>query len=253
MFQRLTRHIVLLVIAFPAIVFGRVTLTTIDGAVIKGEIKGSQLEFQTETGGKFSIFKDAAEILKMSPSGTATVILSDGSTVTGELQGEVIIQNGLVRRSYRSSDISEINFMPFELITGANAPYEICPLRVEIPAGTLFSKKRKLSTGLPRLARCRGTFVALLDMRRKESGETTVVSIRSAVALAAGADKKITLLFSLMQGHARLAMGKAIHKGGDEGEHNKMPMTDISFATKEMDPEGPEPTLRFELLTQDRR
>ncbi len=255
MSKRIALSLVLFIVGFPAIVLGAVTLTTVDGVTFQGELKNDQLELHTEGGEKILITTESIITLKTNAPGIMSVTLFDGTTVTGKLHDEIIIQDDMLGRSFQPSQISEIIVKRHLLITEEQnwqGYRNRCPLRIEIPVGPLFSKKRRLNTGLSGLLRCKGTYVPSLMMRSTSSGSMTEVTIRSSVVLAAGQDKTITLLFILAQGDAALATARSIHRGGDEGQNNKMPAAKLRFPSARLQSDAPEPTLRFEVTTEDR-
>jgi len=242
---------------------GRSLLTTKDGAAILGDVEQEQLDFSSVGGGDVILPRAALDRLRTLPDGTVQATLKDGKSLVGTLAGELTITDGLIKRRFQPTDISEVAFDVF--VDLGEVSELVCPIRaaIELPSDLVVGKLKTWRTARTRLASCDGHFLNSVDFSRQrnalqtyvKAGEKprkgTVLSIKPSVILAAGEDQFVHLTFILMQGDKALA--KVAHKfEGDEGELNNFPPVQLWVATEEIVADGPPLTLRFQMLTRER-
>lgn len=236
--------------------FSRSILTTTSGEVVKGTISQPSLSFDTDSG---KVIVSRASLQELRSDGEHLLVeLKDGKSFVGDYVGELKISDGLIDRVYEQTQMESVRF---DVFSSLDERFESCPIRGVLSMARYFAsgKPKKLVTNQSQAIKCDGNYLSLLTLTPRGKAAPPYVKvgeeprkgyrlgIRPEVKIKKGDDHYISLKFFLEQGDRLLGVA-SLSFHGDEGEVNRGKEA-VLWYPNDIDPAGPTPTLRFQLMT----
>jgi len=179
--------------------------------------------------------------------------IKDGSTLQGQLQGKFEIEDGLIKRRFEPSDLKVVEFDRF-IAVEPRKQYRSCPIRVEINAKPiLLDEKIAISSGLSRNVDCneiRVNTVALKRDGKVAPGSFVSLAATLGISVPQGHDQLIDLMVQIVQGDKVIATTRR-RVNADEGKSFTWKEGILRFPGQAIDPSGPAPKFRLQLVSQD--
>ena len=231
------------------------------GNEVLGRIEQQEYAFTALDGSEVILPRISLHQLRAGEGGALEVTLKDGTEISGHLDGEIVISDGLLKRRFTADQISEVKFDVYVTLAPGAVEDDFCPIRaaVEVPRDLLVGKLKKWRTSRTRLAACGGTYLSGVDLARRKnilepfvvSGEKPrkgiEVSLSPGIVLEAGRDQSVHFTFVLMQGERELARESRRHEGS-AGTLNEFAPVKMWVAPDAFEADGEAPVLRFQIV-----